>query len=121
MNRRVTRPAFEPLRDLKYLFNLRIGFHFLTELRYLFKCLADAHVATTDRRRNQLGYSVDSGLGDFEVPSDTLDCGVRGERSAGDDLADRIAAVETGHVIDDVAAAADTEVDIAVGHADAAR
>src|SRR6185369_7438314 len=120
MNRGVTGTAFEPLCDLKYFLNLRVGLYFLPELRYLFKCLTDAHVPASDRRRYQLGDPFDFGIRHFESPADVLDGSLRGERSERDDLAYRVTAIQSGHVVDDVASAADTKVDIDVRHRDAA-
>src|ERR1041384_4192040 len=108
--------TFQPPRDLKYFFNLRVGLHLLPELRYLFKCLAQADVATTDRRRDEFGDPFDLGVRHLERPADILDRGLRSERSEGDDLADGVAAVQPGDVIDDVPTATDAKVDIDIGH-----
>src|SRR6185503_20582522 len=62
----------------------------------------------------------DVGIRHFKGPADILDCSLRSECSERDDLADRVAAIETSHVIDDVTSATDAEVDIDVGHRDAA-
>src|SRR6185503_20016849 len=115
------RTALEPLRDLKYFFNLWIGLHLTPEFRYLFKCLAEADVSTTDRRRYQFGDALHFGVRHFERPAYILDRRLRGERPEGDDLADRVATIKTGNVIDNIAPAADTEIDIDVGQRDAAR
>src|SRR6188474_885957 len=115
------RAPFEPPRDLKYFFNLRIGLHLLPQLRYLFKCLAQADVPTPNRRRDEFGDPFDLGIRHLERPADVLDRGLRSERSEGDDLADGVAAVQAGDVIDNVAPATDTKVDIDVGHGDASR
>src|SRR6185369_3610333 len=112
----VSGAAFEPARDLKYLFNLRIGVHLAPELRYLFKCLIKTHVATPNGRRDELRNLLDLGIWHFECAADVLDGSFRGERSERDDLADRVATIEVGDVVDDVAATTDAEVNIDVGH-----
>src|SRR6185503_1745771 len=115
MNRRMSRAAFQPHRDLKYLFNLRVGFHLALEFRYLFKCLVETDVASTNRRWDELGDSINLSVGHLESAPDVLDRSLRSEGPKGDDLADRVATVQTGDVVDDVASTADTEVDIDVG------
>src|SRR6185369_11297360 len=94
--------AFEPPRDLKYLFNLRIGVHLAPELRYLFKCLIKSDIATPNRRRDELRNLLDFGIRYFECAADVLDGSLGCERSEGDDLTDRVATVEVGDVVDDV-------------------
>src|SRR5690242_3103324 len=101
----MARATSDTAGDCKYLFNLRVCLHLLAELRYLFKCLTDADVATADRRRDQLGDPFNVGVRHFERAADVLDGGLRGERSEGDDLADGVAAVKIGDVVDDVATA----------------
>src|SRR5689334_20549822 len=112
--------AFEPLSYLKYLFNSRVRVHLAPELRYLFKCLTQTYVAATNRRRDHLRDSIDFRIRHFQRPPHVLDRGLRGEGSERDDLADGVATVQTRNVIDDIAATADTEVDVDVRHRDAA-
>src|SRR5215217_1944700 len=119
MHRGVTSTAFEPLRDLKYLFNRRVRIHLAPKLRYLFKRLAKADVPATDRRRDHLRDPVNLGVRDFECAAHVFDRSLRGEGSERDDLADGVATVETSDVVDDVTAASDTEVDIDIRHRDA--
>src|SRR5215207_6541187 len=115
------RAPFEPPRDLKYFFNLRIGLHLAPEFRYLFKCLGQTNVAATDWRRDEFGDLFDLGVRHLERPADILDRGLRSKCSEGDDLADGVAAVQPSNVIDNVTSTADAEVDIDVGHRDAPR
>src|SRR6185503_558185 len=111
--------AFEPLRDLKYFLNCGVSVHFPLELRYLFKRLAQAHVATTHGWRDHLGDSVDLRVRHLQRPAHVFNRRLRGEGSKRDDLADGVATVETRDVVDDVASTADAEVDIDVRHRDA--
>ena len=60
-----------------------------------------------------------SPYGMFKRPADVFDRRTRCHRSKGDDLANRFAPVKLGNVIDHVAAAADAEIDIDIGHRDA--
>src|ERR1043166_6501893 len=112
----VSRAALEPPRDLKYLFNLRIRFHLATEFRYLFKCLIETDVASTDRRRDELCDPLDLRIRHLEGPADILDGSFRGKRSEPADAADGGAALQVRDVVDDVTAATNTEVHIDVGH-----
>src|SRR5215204_5045396 len=98
----VASTAFESLGNFKYLFNCGVRVHLALELRYLFKCLAQAYVATTDRRGDHLGNPIDLRIRDFQRPPHVLDRGLRGEGSKRDDLADRVATVETSHMVDHV-------------------
>ena len=87
----------------------------------MFKCLFETHVPPTDRWRDELRDPLDLGVRHFQSPADVLDRSLGSKGPERDDLANGVAAVQPGDVIDNVAAAADAEVDIDVRQRDAAR
>src|SRR5215204_2612877 len=119
VHRRVARAALEPLGDVDDLPDLRVGLYRLLQLGDGLDGLSDGDVAAADGRRDELGDLLDVGVGHVERAPHVLDGRLRGHRPEGDDLADRVAAVELRDVVDDLGAAVDAEVDVDVRHRDA--
>ena len=67
-----------------------------------------------------LDNALDFSVGHLQRPADILDCGPRGQGSKRDDLADAIAAVKVGNMIDYFAAPTYTKIDVDIGHRDTA-
>ncbi len=113
--------TLKTLRDFHQVLNVGIGFNLLAQLGNLFKRLGECDVSAADRRGNQLGNSLYFGVRHLQGPADVLYCCPGRKGSEGNDLANRIASVEVRDVIDYIASASNTKVDIDIGHRDAAR
>ena len=70
---------------------------------------------------DQLGNPVDIAVGQIEGPADIADDPARRHGAEGDDLADLVAAVLVGDVLDHLLAAVLAEVDVDIGHGDPLR
>src|SRR6185295_8173721 len=113
--------AFEALGNLHQLLNRGVRLNLLPQLGNLFERLSETDVSPANGRRDHLGDAVDFGVGHFQGAAHVLDRGPGSKRSEGDDLADGLAPIEIGDVVDDVAAPADAKIDIDVGHGNATR
>jgi len=71
----MARAALKPLSNLDQIFDLRVCINFLFAAQLTcFKRLSNAHVAATDRRRNELRYPVNLRVRDIERATYVLDC-----------------------------------------------
>jgi len=72
-------------------------------------------------QRDQLGQAVHEAVRETEHAADVAQHRLRGHGAVGDDLADPVAAVLAGDVVDDLVAPIHAEVDVEVGHRHAFR
>ncbi len=68
------------------------------------------------RHRNELGHAVDEAVGEAEHAAGVAHRRLGRHGAVGDDLADPVAAVLAGDVVDHLVAAVHAEVDVEVGH-----
>jgi hypothetical protein len=80
--------------------------------------LSEAHVSAADRRRDHFGDSFDFRVGHLQGATDVFDRCSRSKSAEGDDLANGVAAIQIGDVIDNVPAASDAKIDVDVWQRD---
>src|SRR5437879_6098544 len=103
------------------LLDLCVGFHDRLKFGNHFHCLRNAYIPASNRRWYHFRDLFDIAVWHIQYPADILYRRPRCHRSKGDDLADRITTVNLGHMIDHRAAAANTKIDVDIGHLVAAR
>src|SRR5438876_3501584 len=108
--------TLQPRRQVNKVMHLSVTLHCLTELRYLFKCLANRNVSSPHRRWNEFRHSFNFCIRHVQRSADVLDCRSGSQGAKGDDLANRIAAVQVCHVIDDFTPTAHAEINVDVRH-----
>ncbi len=115
---RVTRHAFEPLRDFEQLVDARVVLLEIGERRHVLERQVERHV---ELARNQVGDPVHVGDRHLHDAADVAHGRLRLHRAERDDLRDVLAPVLLGDVGDDLAAAALAEVDVDIRQRDALR
>ena len=116
MNGSMPGTAFEPECEIDELLDLRIAFNAAFSSGTCLQRLRDTYVSAADRRRNELCDLLDIAEIHIQRAADVLDRGPRRHCPECDDLADGFASVKLRNMIDHVAASANAEVDVDIGH-----
>ncbi len=98
--------------------DLRVAMNQFGQLRADLQRLVEGHV---EREGDGLGHLIYGGVGHAHDPANVPDDGLGLHGAEGDDLADVVAAVLPGHIVDDLLTALVAEVDVQIGHADPLR
>ena len=109
----VTGDAFQDPRKIDQLFDFLVLIVALTQFRHLLEGFCQGHTGVAG---HQFGNPVNKPIGMTQHSPDITNRCLRRHGTEGNDLRDRITAVQVGHVINDFITAIHTKIDIKVGH-----